>query len=138
MTAVLETFAPSRAVDSLERLVNCSNRYLGSAAWWARLADSLDTLREELAHADIVGLSIQVISDVPELAAAAQRLPDLDDRAQATAALVRMEVADKAGRRTEAIAVREMAKDLIAQVRHVDSLSSTLLHDAYLRDFGGE
>ena len=138
MTAVLETPTPSHAVDSLERLVTCPNRYLGTAVWWSRLAATLDGLREELAHADNEGLSRQVIADVPELAAAAQRLPDLDQRARSAAEQVRMLVADKSGMRTEAIAVRESVKGLIGQVRQVGKASSGLLYEAYLRDFGGD
>lgn len=138
MTAAIETFAPSSALDSLERLVTSSNRFVGTAMWWSRLAASIDSLREQLAHADIVGLSSQVISDRPELAAAALRLPELDDQAQAQAALLRMEVAEKAGLRSEAIVVREAVKSLIERVRHLDRMSSTVLYDAYLRDFGGE
>lgn len=138
MTAAIETFAPSSALDSLERLVTSSNRFVGTAMWWSRLAASIDSLREQLAHADIVGLSSQVISDRPELAAAALRLPELDDQAQAQAALLRMEVAEKAGLRSEAIVVREAVKSLIERVRQLDRMSSTVLYDAYLRDFGGE
>ena len=138
MTAAIETFAPSSALDSLERLVTSSTRFVGTAMWWTRLAASIDSLREQLAHADIVGLSSQVISDRPELAAAALRLPELDDQAQAQAALLRMEVAEKAGLRSEAIVVREAVKSLIDRVRHLDRMSSTVLYDAYLRDFGGE
>jgi hypothetical protein len=138
MTAALDTFAPTSALDSLERLVTCSNRYLGTAGWWTRLAATLDVVREQLAHADMTGLSMQVIADAPELAAAALRLPDLEDQAQAEAAQLRMEVAEKSGIRSEAIVVREAAKGLIARVRHIDKLSDTVLHDAYLRDFGGE
>jgi hypothetical protein len=138
MTVALETFAPSSALDSLERLVTCSNRYLGTAGWWTRLAATLDVVREQLAHADMSGLSMQVITDAPELAAAALRLPDLEDQAQAEAAQLRMEVAEKSGSRSDAIVVREAVKALIARVRHIDKLSDTVLHDAYLRDFGGE
>jgi hypothetical protein len=138
MTAALDTFAPSSALDSLERLVNCSNRYLGTAGWWTRLATTLDSVREQMARADITGLSMQVIGDSPELAAAALRLPELDEQVQAEAAQLRMAVAEKSGIRSEAIVVRESVKALVARVRHVDRASDTLLHDAYLRDFGGE
>ena len=137
MTAAVE-FAPAGALDSLERLVTCSNRFLGTAMWWTKLASTIDSLREQLSHADMVGLSSQVISDRPELAAAALRLPELDDQAQAEAAQLRMEVADKAGLRSEAIVVREAAKSLIERIRHLDKLSTTVLYDAYLRGFGGE
>jgi len=138
MTAAIETFAPSSSLESLDRLAACSSRYLGTAGWWTRLAATLDALREQLAHADMVGLTSQVITDRPELAAAALRLPELDDQAQAEAAQLRMEVAEKSGIRSEAIAVREAVKALVRRVQHLDKASDTLLYDAYLRDFGGE
>jgi hypothetical protein len=138
MTAALDTYAPIAPTASLERLVNCSSHYLGSPEWWSRLAVAVDSLREQLAHADLLELSRQVVVDAPELAAAALRIPDLHDEAQAEAALLRMEIADRAGKRSEAIVVRESVKALVAHVRRVDRLSDDLLHDAYSRDFGGE
>jgi hypothetical protein len=136
--AVVDLYAPQRPADALERLVTCSHRYLGTPGWWARLADGLDELRAHLAHADTQGLVAQVIADAPELAASALRLPDLDDEAQAHAALLRLEVAEKAGRRSEALQMREAVKTLLGRVRRVERISDDLLHDAYQRDFGGE
>ena len=138
MSVALDTVAPPGVLDSLERLVTCSHRYLGTASWWTRLADTLDSLREQMARADLAGLSAQVIADAPELAAAAVRLTEADDRAQAEAAQLRMYIAEKSGMRSEAIVVREAVKPLIAQVRHLDKQSDTLLNDTYCRDFGGE
>lgn len=138
MTAAVDLFSQPRPADSLERLVACSHRYLGTSGWWARLADGLDELRAHLAHADTQGLVAQVIADAPELAASALRLPDLDDEAQAHAALLRLEVGEKAGRRSEALQVRESVKALLSRVRRIDRMSDDLLHDAYQRDFGGE
>lgn len=138
MTAAIEPLAPVSALDSLERLATCSNRFLGTAMWWSRLASAIDSLREQLAHADIVGLSSQVVGDRPEMAAVALRLPELDDRTQAEAAQLRMQVAEKSGLRSEAMVVREAAKTLIQRVRQLEQQSSAVLYDAYLRDFGGE
>jgi hypothetical protein len=137
MTASLEVRPMTSATVSLGRLAACSSGYLGTPGWWARLADALDDLRDQMARADLPGLAAQLVADAPELAASATRLPDLDDQAQAEAALLRLEVADKAGLRSEARSVREALRVLLDRVRRIERISDDLLHDAYQRDFGG-
>jgi hypothetical protein len=138
MTAALDLIPPIPATESLERLATCSPRYLGTAGWWSRLAVLLDDLREQLAQADMPGLAAQVVVDAPELAASALRLPELDDQVQAEAAQLRLEVADKSGLRSEALAVRASVQSLLGRVRRIERVSGDLLHDTYRRDLGGE
>lgn len=138
MTAALETLAPRSAAESLARLADCSPRYLGTAGWWTQLADAIDVLREQLTQADMPGLAAQVVADAPELAASALRLPGLGEEAQAAAAHLRLEVAAKAGLRSEALGVRAAVTTLVGRVRRLDRMSDDLLHDAYRRDRGGE
>ncbi|HYO18749.1 MAG TPA: hypothetical protein VES02_08815 [Dermatophilaceae bacterium] len=137
MTASLEIRAMASATESLGRLAACSSGYLGTAGWWARLADALDDLRDQIARADMPGLAAQLVADAPELASSAMRLPELDDQAQADAALLRLEVADKAGLRSEARSIREALRVLLDRVRRIERISDDLLHDTYQRDFGG-
>jgi hypothetical protein len=137
MTASLEVRPMTSATGSLGSLVACSSGYLGTPGWWARLAEALDDLRDQMARADVPGLAAQVVADAPELAASAMRLPDLDDQAQAEAALLRLEVADRAGLRSEARSIREALRVLLLRVRRIERISGDLLHDAYQRDFGG-
>ncbi len=138
MTAALEFHAPSSAADSLDGLLSCAPRFLGSAPWWTHLGSALDALRFQLAAADLTGLAAQVVADAPELAASALRLPELDDATQAEASRLRQEVAELAGRRPEVMVVREAVRDLLIRVRRLDRMSEDLLHEAYQRDFGGE
>jgi hypothetical protein len=138
MTAAIDVHSTISATESLERLATCAPRYVGTAGWWSRLALVLDDLREQLAQADMPGLAGQVVADAPELAAAALRLPELDDQVQAEAAQLRLEVAEKAGLRSEALAVRASVQALLGRVRRVERVSQDLLHDTYLRDLGGE
>jgi hypothetical protein len=138
MTAAIDLYAPISAAEALDRLAACAPRYLGTAGWWSRLAVAIDDLREQLAHADLAGLAAQVVADAPELAASALRLPELDDRVQAQAAQLRLEVAEKAGLRSEAMGIRASVQALLHQVRRLGRISEDLLHDTYQRDLGGD
>jgi hypothetical protein len=48
------------AVDSLDLLMRCPSQDMGSAWWWASLAQQLGELVEELASTDVVGLAAQI------------------------------------------------------------------------------
>lgn len=100
-------------------------------------ADALDGVRHQLARADIPGLAAQLVADAPELVPSAMRLPELDDQAQAEAARLRPEVADKAGLRSQARSIREALRVLLERVRRVERISDDLLHDTYQCDSGG-
>lgn len=138
MTAALEFHTRTSAADSLDHLISCSPRFLGTSPWWGQLARALDALRAQLFAADLNGLVGQVVADAPELAASALRLLDLDGATQAEASRLRQEVAEKSGRRPEVMVVRAAVQALLTHVRRLERVSDDLLHDAYQRDFGGE
>jgi hypothetical protein len=132
----VDTWAPTRV--ALDRLAHCSQRDLGSAAWWACVAARLDGLRDELADSDILGLAAQVTADAPQYAAAARRLPEMSDAIQAEAAQLRLLIADRAGSVSAAPEVRAALEALLRRVRTLYRLSDSLLLDAYERDLGGD
>ncbi len=138
MTAALEFRAPSSAADSLDGLISCTPRFLGTRLWWTQLGDALDALRFQLSGADLTGLAAQVVADAPELAASALRLLEIDDATQAEASRLRQGVTEMSGRTPEVMVVREAVRALVTRVRRLDRLSEDLLHEAYQRDFGGE
>lgn len=128
----------ARTRDSLDRLVRCAQEDEGTALWWVCLAHHLDELRDELAGADIQGLSEQITADAPHFAAAARRLPVLDAQAQEEVGRVRLLVAQHAGSTEAAAPVRREVDLLMRKVRTLYRLSDTLMFDAYERDLGGD
>ena len=87
------------AVDSLDLLMRCPSQDMGSAWWWASLTHHLGELGEELASTDVAGLAAQITTDAPHFAAAAHRLPAIDEQAQCDVARLRREVNAQTGRR---------------------------------------
>lgn len=147
MTIELELLATSSSLRvtrlaaprvALDEVLRCSQRELGTAAWWSCLATRLDRLRDEMAQCDIAGLAAQVTADAPQYAAKARRLPALDLAVQERAREMRMRVAELAGSRSAAPAVAAEVGDLLRKVRQLYTLSDQLLLDAYERDLGGE
>lgn len=132
----VDSYAPPRV--ALDRLAHCSQRDLGSASWWACVANRLDDLRDELAESDIEGLAAQVTTDAPQYAATARRLPGLDRAVQDEAERLRMRIAEMAGARWAAQAVANDLEHLLRSVRTLYRLSDALLMDAYERDLGGD
>jgi hypothetical protein len=51
---------------------------------------------------------------------------------------LRLEVAEKAGLRSEAMGIRASVQALLHQVRRLGRISEDLLHDTYQRDLGGD
>jgi hypothetical protein len=114
--------------------MRCPSQDMGSAWWWAGLAHQLGELGEELASTDVVGLAAQITADAPHFAAAAHRLPALDEQAQRDVARLRGEA------NAQCAAAREVRGDVEALLRRVRTLhrpSSDLMLDAYERDIGG-
>lgn len=125
------------AVDSLEVLMRCPQQDMGGATWWASLAHHLDELGEELALTDLTGLAAQITTDAPHFAAAARRLPALDEQAQRDVARLHREAAHDRST-TATPEVRGAVEALLRQVRILHRLSSDLMLDAYERDLGGD
>ncbi len=123
------------AVDSLDLLMRCPQQDMGSAWWWASLAHHLGELGQELASTDVAGLAAQITADAPHFAAAARRLPTIDEQAQCDVARLRGEA------NAQCAAAREVRGDveaLLRRVRALHRLSSDLMLDAYERDIGGD
>jgi hypothetical protein len=118
--------------------MRCPQQDTDSALWWASLAHHLDELGEELALTDLSGLAAQITTDAPHFAAAARRLPGLDEQAQRDVARLRREVNAHDGSTTAARDVRGAVDALLRQVRILHRLSSDLMLDAYERDIGGD
>jgi hypothetical protein len=124
--------------ESLDLVLLCPARDLGSAWWWDSVAHHLGELGEELALTDIAGLAAQITTDAPHFATAARRLSLIHDQTQLDLARLRREVADLGGSTTAARAVRDAVDVLLGRVRTLNRLSSDLMLDAYERDIGGD
>lgn len=123
--------------ESLGRLTRCTPRDLGTELWWASLGHELDELGEELARTDIAGLVAQITTDAPHFAAAARRLPLIDEQVRREVSTLGRVVADRSG----ADAAREVSgavEVLLRRVRTLYRLSNDLMLDAYERDIGGD
>ena len=126
------------AVDSLDLLLRCPQEATGGAWWWASLAHHLGELSEELASIDVAGLAAQITTDAPHFAAAARRLPAIDEQAQGDVARLHREVTAHDGSTRAAREVRGDVEALLRRVRALHRLSSDLMLDAYERDIGGD
>jgi len=123
--------------ESLGRLTRWAPRDLGTELWWASLGHELDELGEELARTDIAGLVAQITTDAPHFAAAARRLPLIDEQVRREVSTLGRVVADRSG----ADAAREVSgavEVLLRRVRTLYRLSNDLMLDAYERDIGGD
>jgi hypothetical protein len=132
----IKTWMPPRR--ALDEVLNCSQRVMGTAAWWSCLAQRLDSLRDEMAACDIDGLAAQIIADAPHYATAARRLPLMDNGVQTRARELRIRIAELAGSRTAAPQVAAEVSDLLRSVTALYRTSDRLLVEAYERDLGGE
>lgn len=123
---------------ALDSVLHCSQRVLGSAAWWSCMAQRLDNLREEMSACDVEGLAAQISADAPHLAAAARRLAPMNAAILDRARDLRLRIAEVAGSATAAPAIADEMTQFLHSVTVLYRTSDRLLVEAYERDLGGE